>query len=86
MVELPAGLPSRADAPVQCQRCGVQVLVGKTSWQQTSVQWPADGPERCEELRERSADDAMVARVRTCSALQRSISKAALAGGLTIAE
>jgi hypothetical protein len=37
-------------------------------------------------LRERSADGAMIARVRTCSALQRSISKAALAGIVTISE
>jgi hypothetical protein len=86
MAGLPSGLPSRADVAVACDRCGVRVRVGKTSWQQTSVQWPADGPGHCPELSDRPPDDSMLARVRTCGALQRSISKAVLAGGIPIPE
>lgn len=83
---LPSGLPSRADVPVRCSACGVEVRVGKTSWQQTSVEWPDDGPAHCLELRDAAAPQTMMDRVRTCSALQRSISKAAMTGAIVIPE
>jgi hypothetical protein len=92
MVAIPTGLPSRATVPVQCDRCGIEVLVGKTSWQQTSVQWPDCGTSACPELTSGAlagsvaAAGPMAARVRGCSALQRSITKAALAGTITIPE
>ena len=81
---LPSGLPSRADAPVQCRACGLQVRVGKTSWQQTSVEWPADGPAQCLELREPEPVVRMLDRVRSCAALQRSIDDAAAAGEIEV--
>jgi hypothetical protein len=92
MVAIPTGLPSRATVPVQCDRCGTEVLVGKTSWQQTSVQWPDCGTAACPELTSETSDTSdgsdgsMAARVRGCSALQRSITKAALAGSIRIPE
>ncbi|TAM88522.1 MAG: ferredoxin [Jatrophihabitans sp.] len=85
VTDLPAGLPSRAQVPVVCERCGLQVLVGKTSWQQTSVQWPADGPARCQEFGA-PGDDSMSARVRSCDALRRSILDAARAGSIPVPE
>ncbi|GAA2566232.1 hypothetical protein GCM10010409_48840 [Mycolicibacterium diernhoferi] len=33
--------------PVDCGACGAQVLVRKSSWEQTSVQWTADSLARC---------------------------------------
>lgn len=86
MVAIPTGLPTRATAPVQCDRCGTEVLVGKTSWQQTSVQWPDCGTSACPELAAAPPDGSLAARVRGCSALQRSITKAALAGTIQIPE
>ncbi|KWX66312.1 hypothetical protein [Mycobacterium sp. NAZ190054] len=44
-----------ADAPMQpveCEACGAQVLVRKSSWEQTSVQWDADSLARCGRHRE----------------------------------
>ncbi|HEU5005407.1 MAG TPA: hypothetical protein VFT67_00465 [Jatrophihabitantaceae bacterium] len=86
MVAIPTGLPTRATVPVQCDRCGTEVLVGKTSWQQTSVQWPDCGTSGCPELSAAVPHESMVARVRGCPALQRSITKAALAGSIQIPE
>jgi hypothetical protein len=86
MVAIPTGLPTRATVPVRCDRCDTEVLVGKTSWQQTSVQWPDCGTSACPELTSDASDGSMAARVRGCSALQRSIAKAALAGTIQIPE
>lgn len=86
MVAIPTGLPTQATVPVLCDRCGTEVLVGKTSWQQTSVQWPDCGTSACPELAAAAPEESMAARVRGCSALQRAITKAALAGTITIAE
>jgi hypothetical protein len=36
-------------APVTCRNCGARVLVRKSSWNQTSVQWNADASKRCSE-------------------------------------
>ncbi|WP_280218228.1 ferredoxin [Nocardia neocaledoniensis] len=36
--------------PVDCARCGAQVLARKSSWEQTSIQWNADAVARCLEL------------------------------------
>ncbi|MEO9140215.1 MAG: ferredoxin [Jatrophihabitans sp.] len=83
MREIPTGLPSRPRSQVQCDACGLAVLVGKTSWQQTSVQWPPDATTTCLELRTvdgTSVDD----RLHGCRALRRSIEKAALRGAIDI--
>lgn len=77
-----------ADAPmmpVACGRCGATVLARKSSREQTSVQWDADGLARCAE---RSAADQIGGQHRglflTCSALRDSIESAVRAGGLSI--
>ena len=33
--------------PIRCQRCSAKVLVRKSSWSQTSVQWDAAALTRC---------------------------------------
>jgi hypothetical protein len=40
---------------VACRRCGSNVLVRKSSWSQTSVQWNAEASARCLERRSASA-------------------------------
>lgn len=43
------------DAPMQpvlCQECGAGVLVRKSSWEQTSVQWNAASLQQCTRRRE----------------------------------
>jgi hypothetical protein len=38
--------------PLACRRCGAGVLVRKSSWNQTSVQWDAEASARCIERRD----------------------------------
>jgi len=38
--------------PVACRTCGARVLVRKSTWIQTSVQWNADATDRCAERAE----------------------------------
>ena len=90
MRDLPGGLPTRADTPVQCDRCGLTVLVGKTSWQQTSIQWPEAGPAACLELCETAqrldSTHEFADAVRGCTTLRRAIDKAAPANTLPVAD
>ncbi|HEU5267998.1 MAG TPA: hypothetical protein VFU35_14915 [Jatrophihabitans sp.] len=86
MRDLPAGLPRRPRSEVRCRTCGITVLVGKTSWQQTSVQWPGDAVSTCPELRAAAGDESLDARLRGCTALRRSIDKAVLGGAIDIPE
>ncbi len=84
MPGIPSGVPSRARTEVRCSECGITVLVSKTSWQQTSVQWPEHAASTCPQLRAASADASADALLRGCAALRRSIDKAALGGALEI--
>ena len=84
MSGIPSGVPSRARTQVRCRECGITVLVSKTSWQQTSVQWPEDAPNTCPELRTVAKDTSADARLRGCHALRRSIDKAVLGGAIDI--
>ncbi|MFY2858738.1 ferredoxin [Mycobacterium sp. THU-M104] len=74
-------------APVACRTCGARVLVRKSSWNQTSVQWDAAAVARCAERRE--ADRIAGSRQElflACSALGHSIERAVTAGELTIVQ
>lgn len=84
MPRIPCGVPSRARTEVRCGECGLAVLVSKTSWQQTSVQWPEQGKNTCHELRSADQERSADALLRGCVALRRSIDKAALGGAIPI--
>jgi hypothetical protein len=59
---------------VACRRCGSIVLVRKSSWNQTSVQWNADASARC--LERRTASPTAWSKrgiFLTCAALNESI-------------
>ena len=80
-----------ADAPmtaVQCRRCATQVLVRKSSWDQTSVQWNALASACCIE---RSDAERLVAYgghglFLACSVLSESITDAVRHGELPIVD
>lgn len=45
-------LQDLAPVPVRCSRCAAEVLVRKSSWQQTSIQWNAQATARCPQRRQ----------------------------------
>lgn len=74
-------------APVSCGTCGAAVLVRKSSWNQTSVQWNAAASAQCAERRDA---DRIAGHHRrpflACSALRESIEAAIAAGDLAIVD
>jgi hypothetical protein len=80
-----------ADAPmvpVECQRCGAEVLVRKSTCDQTSVQWSAKASAQCIERSEaeKLAPHASRGLFLACSALRRSIADAVRNGSLPVVE
>jgi hypothetical protein len=61
--------------PVRCRRCAAEVLVRKSTWEQTSIQWNAEARAACVGL-----DDPHA----TCPALRSAIQEAALNGAITV--
>ena len=74
--------------PVACRRCGAGVLVRKSTWNQTSVQWNAEATKRCAELAEAQKVSAHANRAvfLVCSALRESILDAVRDGDLPIVD
>ena len=74
-------------APVTCGNCAARVLVRKSSWDQTSVQWNADAIARCVE---RHAAQQVPQQGRNvflaCSALGSSIVDAVRHGELSVVD
>ena len=74
--------------PIRCGRCASRVLVRKSSWDQTSVQWDAAAVQGCEErshaegLAPRASHEPFLA----CTALGASIADAAHHGNLTVVD
>ncbi|QKW38488.1 ferredoxin [Actinomadura sp. NAK00032] len=64
--------------PVACRRCAAEVLVRKSSWEQTSIQWNAAARAACVNLAEDPHD--------TCPALRSAIQEAALTGAVRVVE
>uniref|UniRef100_A0AAU3H335 Ferredoxin n=1 Tax=Streptomyces sp. NBC_01401 TaxID=2903854 RepID=A0AAU3H335_9ACTN len=71
------GTPMR---PLACQRCAAQVLVRKSSWQQTSVQWDRPALALCAERD--PADTAFEG----CRSLRDTIREAALRGTVELVD
>jgi len=78
--------------PVTCRSCGADVLVRKSSWEQTSVQWDARSLARCSERAEilqhpEAADRLGLARpglFLVCARLRDSIESAVGEGALLV--
>lgn len=74
--------------PVACRNCGARVLVRKSTWNQTSVQWNADATARCPERADAKKMSAPGSRgvFLACSALGDSIGEAVRRGELSIVD
>ena len=74
--------------PIRCRRCASRVLVRKSSWDQTSVQWDAAAVRGCEERSyvERVAGRGRVEPFLACAALGESIVEAARYGELVVVD
>lgn len=79
--------------PVSCESCGARVLVRKSSWEQTSVQWSGDSMGTCLERprqgehRAFTATDGALLRSGTflvCPMLRASTEHAAQTGSLPV--
>lgn len=75
-------------APVDCGRCGAQVLARKSSWNQTSVQWNAGASAACLQRRDPDISGAYSGRgvFLGCSALTGSIVGAVGDGDLPVVD
>ncbi|MBA9007196.1 MULTISPECIES: ferredoxin [Thermomonospora] len=69
-------LDERPMRPVRCLRCGVEVLVRKASWEQTSIQWSTSAMAGCA--------DPPPDGYSTCPALLESIGVAAAKGEIEV--
>jgi len=74
--------------PVACRTCGARVLVRKSTWIQTSVQWNADATDRCAERAEAQKMSAHASRgvFLVCSALRESILDTVRHGELSVVD
>lgn len=74
--------------PLNCRRCGAQVLVRKGSWNQTSVQWNAGASAACLQRRDPHNSVAYSGRgvFLGCSALTDSIVGAVGDGSLPVVD
>ena len=73
---------------VTCRNCGAGVLVRKSSWNQTSVQWNADATARCAERAEarKLTEPGSRGVFLVCSALSESILDSVRHGDLAIVD
>ncbi|CNE56849.1 Uncharacterised protein [Mycobacterium tuberculosis] len=63
--------------PVACRRCAAEVLVRKSTWEQTSIQWNAAARAACVGIQDPHD---------TCPALRSAIQEAALTGSIKIVD
>ena len=73
-----------AFCPVECGRCGADVLAAKFSPQHTSVQWDAEAVRACSEFSAAVALGRPSALVQGCGSLRDSIDAAVTAGRLEV--
>lgn len=78
-----------ADAPmtsVTCRLCAATVLVRKSTWQQTSVQWTREAAARCRQRREFDSLHRSDLPFLVCFDLRDAIEDAARSGALPIVD
>ncbi|MEV3964409.1 ferredoxin [Nocardia sp. NPDC050193] len=69
--------------PLRCRACAAELLVRKSSWHQTSVQWHAEALSACRELGTTPIPGPSLA---GCSQLRDTIRAAATSGDLPVVE
>ncbi|WP_040790795.1 hypothetical protein [Nocardia paucivorans] len=67
--------------PLRCRACAAELLVRKSSWHQTSVQWNAEALATCRELGAAPRSGPALA---GCSQLQETIRDATISGALPV--
>lgn len=74
--------------PILCRRCASRVLVRKSSWAQTSVQWDVDASKGCAERRQANqfTSRGRLEPFLACAALSDTIADAARLGELTVVD
>ena len=72
--------------PIACERCGTEVLVHKSSYHQTSVQWSGTAAQQCEVLRDTAETSRLEPEAHSCPALRASIDNAVIDGRLPVPE
>ncbi|MFC9466175.1 ferredoxin [Streptomyces coelicoflavus] len=77
------GVPMR---PLACERCAAEVLVRKSSWQQTSVQWTARATAACAERDAADGTGGAEGAFEGCRSLRDTIREAALRGGIEVVD
>ncbi len=75
------------ETPMQslaCGECTARVLVRKSTWQQTSIQWTAEALNACRERAAFSDAEDSAEPFRGCESLNETIREAASEGTITI--
>ncbi|GAA4809921.1 hypothetical protein [Tomitella cavernea] len=73
--------------PVSCDRCGTEVLVHKSSFHQTSVQWNGTAAQNCELLQSAASEAKRLdPEAHSCPALRASIERAVVERRLAVPE
>ena len=70
--------------PVTCTACTVSVLVRKSSWDQTSVQWHGDEARECLERKAFEARPGIDSRFLGCADLAAAVERAAVSGTVPV--
>lgn len=71
--------------PVTCETCAAQVLVRKSSWEQTSLQWSEEAVAACVERRDASPRSGPNGEAFAgCAALRDSITRAVERGDVSV--
>lgn len=75
------------DAPMQtlgCSQCPASVLVRKSTWQQTSIQWSSESLTTCAERAEFENEGGEIFRFPGCEALRETIRAASVDGRIDV--
>lgn len=70
--------------PLNCTECVARVLVRKSTWQQTSIQWSAEALQACRERPAAACGDRPKDRFVGCETLRAEIREATIDGRLEV--
>lgn len=70
--------------PLACRECAASVLVRKSNWQQTSIQWTETAQKTCRERPIASRGESLTEQFPGCEALAATIRSASLEGTIDV--
>lgn len=77
-------LVDRPMEPLTCGECAARVLVRKSSWEQTSIQWTSEALAACRERTAFGTDHDAAEQFAGCEALQETIREATTEGTIEV--